>query len=88
MFLYYGYKHSFLYWLFIGWWLWLILLPFKIMWWTVKFIPKIVFTVGAYSLWIGGGIMLIALCGGWFAIALVLGLGYGLIKLFFPKKAC
>lgn len=87
MIVFYGYKHSLLYWLLIGWWWNLTILPFKIMWWTVKLLPKIAIKVGLYSLIIGGGIIFVALYGSWLAIGVVFGLGYGILKLFLPKKA-
>ena len=86
MILYYGRRHGLLYWLFIGWWLWLVLLPFKIIWAVLKVFPKICIKVGLYALMIGGGIFLITLCGGWLAIALIIGLGYGIIKAITMKR--
>ena len=82
MTVYYGRKkHSFLYWLLIGWWLWLILLPFRIMWAVFKAFPKACMMIGSVALCIGAGVLMFVLFGGLIAGAVVIGIGYGIVKL-------
>ena len=86
MLVYYGRRHGFLYWLLIGWWLWLILLPFKIMWAVFKAFPKACLMIGSVALCIGAGGLIFVLFGGLIAILIAGGLIYGLVKLFHIHK--